>query len=74
MEKKILVSDSAFLECVDKLAIQITEEKFGKRTWIEGEDSMVLSDKAQDFFNDKFDEYETIINNTLNVWNKQSEI
>jgi len=34
---------------------------------------MWFTDKAQDFYNDKFDEYETLINNTLNVWNKQRE-
>ena len=32
-----------------------------------------VTDKAQDFYNDKFDEIETLINNTLNVWNKARE-
>lgn len=79
MSEKILVSDSKFLECVDEMATQITELKFGKETYLELKNDldnhvrMWFTDKAQDFYNDKFDEYETLINNTLNVWNKQRE-
>ncbi len=79
---KILVSDSKFLECVDEMATQITEIKFGADTWVEEyghgvweeQSVLVFSEDAQDFYNDKFDEYETLINNTLNVWNKQREL
>ena len=78
MEKKILVSDSAFLECVEELATQITEMNFGAETWEEkkcGERSIFFfSEESQDFFNEKIEEYEALINNTLNVWNKQAEI
>jgi len=77
---KILVSDSKFLECVDEIATQITEMNFGADTWVEEyghgaweeQSILVFSEEAQDFYNDKFDEYETLINNTLNVWNKQT--
>ena len=31
-----------------------------------------FTEEAQDFYNEKFDEIETLINNTLNVWNKQT--
>ena len=80
MSEKILVSDSAFLECVDEMATQITELKFGKETYLELKNDLdnhvtiFFSDKAKDFYNDKFNEYETLINNTLNVWNKQREL
>lgn len=76
---KILVSDSKFLECVDEIATEITELKFGDETYqelksdLDNHIRMWFTDKAQDFYNDKFDEYETLINNTLNVWNKQRE-
>ena len=74
------VSDSKFLECVDEMATQITEMNFGEDTWVEEyghgvweeQSVLVFSEEAQDFYNDKFDEYETLINNTLNVWNKQT--
>ena len=86
---KILVSDSKFLECVDEIAIQITEMNFGADTWVEAGGYMMgvtisgetikpkglkLSKEAQEFYNDKFDEYEDLINNKLNVWNKQREL
>tara|TARA_R110000744_G_scaffold222594_1_gene341473 strand:- start:184 stop:426 length:243 start_codon:yes stop_codon:yes gene_type:complete len=76
---KILVSDSIFLECIDELATQITEERFGDSATIEVESSVsknfiIFTEEAQDFYNERFDEYETLINNTLNVWNKQREI
>ena len=74
MSNKILVSDSKFLECVDEIATQITEMNFGLDTWKEedGHRVIVFTEEAQDFYNEKFDEIETLINNTLNVWNKQT--
>ena len=71
---KILVSDSIFLECIDELATQITEERFGDSATIESKNFIIFTEEAQDFYNERFDEYETLINNTLNVWNKQREI
>ncbi len=74
MSNKILVSDSKFLECVDEIATQITEMNFGEDTWKEedGHRVIMFTEEAQDFYNDKSDEIETLINNTLNVWNKQT--
>ena len=73
MSNKILVSDSKFLECVDELATQITEMNFGADTYTESSDGVIrFTEEAQDYYNDKFDDYETLINNTLNVWNKQT--
>jgi len=74
--EKILVSDSRFLECVDEIATQITEMQFKENTWVVvvlerlGE-GYRFTEEAQDFYNDKFDEIEALLNNTLNVWNKQ---
>ena len=73
---KILVRDSNFLECVDELATQITETKFGENTYgqsseIGQEDLMMFTEEAQDYYNEMFDEYEALLNNTLNVWNKE---
>ena len=68
-ENKILVSDSNFLECVDELATQITETKFGENTYVDL--MMMFTEEAQDYYNERFDEYEALLNNTLNVWNKE---
>ena len=76
---KILVSDSNFLECVDELATQITEMNYGAETYGESsevgqEGVMMFTEEAQDYYNEKFDEYEALLNNTLNVWNEQGEL
>ena len=62
-ENKILVSDSNFLECVDELATQITEMNFGADTYtekkiFEGRYDTVMTEEAQDYYNEMFDEYE----------------
>ena len=76
---KILVSDSNFLECVDELATQITEMNYGAETYGESSEGgqegvMMFTEEAQDYYNEKFDEYEALLNNTLNVWNEQGEL
>jgi hypothetical protein len=48
------------------------EEQYGHGVW-EEESIMVFTEEAQDFYNQKTDEYEDLINLTLNVWNKQRE-
>ena len=74
-DNKILVGGSKFLECVDEIATQITEMNFGADTWIyiSSHKTMKFSEEAQDFYNDRFDEIETLINNTLNVWNESDK-
>lgn len=75
MKVKDLVCDSNFLECVDELATQITEMSFGADTYTEPSDGVIrFTEEAQDYYNDKFDEYETLINERLNVWNIQREL
>jgi len=75
---KILVSDDAFLSCVDELATQITEMNFGADTWTDTSNhinkAFKFTEEAQDYYNEMFSEYEELINATLNVWNKQREI
>jgi hypothetical protein len=52
------------MECIDELATQITEMNFGADTYIhQGKDNFIFRDDAQDFYNEKYDEYEELINN-----------
>ena len=72
---KILVSDDAFLSCVDELATQITEMNYGAEAYdVDDSENLVFTEEAQDYYNEMFSEYEELINATLNVWNKQREI
>lgn len=70
--------DCNFLECVDELATQITEMNYGADTYgqsseVGQEGVMMFTEEASDYYNEKFDEYEALLNNTLNVWNEQGE-
>ena len=71
---KILVSDDAFLSCVDELATQITEMNYGAEAYDVDDSGDRFTEEAQDYYNEMFSEYEELINATLNVWNKQREI
>ena len=71
---KIYIDNSTFMEYIDELATRITEERFGEETWTEGSseenqsDTMIFNEEAQDFYNDVYDEYETLTNNLLGVY------
>jgi len=74
---KIYIDNSKFMEYIDELATRITEENFGEETFTEtllceGTDSerieMMFTDEAQDFYNEVYDEYETLTNNLLGVY------
>ena len=71
---KIYIENSKFMEFIDELATRITEERFGEETWTEGSseenqsDTMIFNEDAQDFYNDVYDEYETLTNNLLGIY------
>ena len=74
---KIYIENSKFMEYIDELAKQITEERFGEETFTEtllceGTDNerteMMFTNEAQDFYNEVYDEYETLTNNMLGVY------
>jgi len=71
---KIYIENSRFMEYIDELATRITEERFGEETWTEGSseenqsDTMIFNEDAQDFYNDVYDEYETLTNNILGLY------
>ena len=71
---KVLVNDDKFLSCIDELATQITEVNYGDETYDVDDSDDRFSKDAQEFYTDRLDEYEELINATLNVWNKQREI
>ena len=72
--EKIYIDNSKFMEYIDELATRITEERFGEETFMatQSEDGVDetyrFTDKAQDFYNDVYDEYETLTNNILGIY------
>ena len=63
------VNDSRFMEFIDEITTQITEMNFGDDTHIGLDDgSTIFTDDAQDYYNEKSDEYETMINKLIGVY------
>ena len=51
------------MELIDALATDITELTFGENAYISSREEMKFTDKAQDYYNDMYDEYEGLFNN-----------
>ena len=75
---KIYIDNSEFMELVSELATQITEKEFGEDTYEERLIYIDSNDKshyethftneAQDYYNEKYDEYEGLFNNIANIY------
>ena len=70
---KIYIDNSTFMEFVDEIATQMTEIAFKDKTTIEIQDGLsdgvaiVFTDEAQDYYNERYEEVETMLNKTLNI-------
>ena len=70
---KIYIDNSTFMEFVDEIATQMTEIAFKDKATIEIKDGLsdgvaiVFTDEAQDYYNERYDEVETMLNRTLNI-------
>tara|TARA_R110002012_G_scaffold3623_1_gene17016 strand:+ start:808 stop:1056 length:249 start_codon:yes stop_codon:yes gene_type:complete len=77
---KIYIDNSTFMEFVDEIATQMTEIAYKGKATIEIQDGLsdhtciVFTDEAQDYYNEKYDEVETLVNNTLNIHNNNELI
>ena len=68
-KEKTFIDDSNFMEFIDEIATQITEMNFGADTYYwYGENEHKLTDEAQEYYNEKYDEYETMANNIMGVY------
>jgi hypothetical protein len=67
--KKIVVPNDKFMETVCELAGKVVSAKFGgSESEDDGDGGTKYTEDAQDFFNEVYDEFEYLLNNTLNVW------
>jgi hypothetical protein len=64
---KNYIENSKFLELCCDLTTPLVEQKFGESTYV-GEDDSRFTEEAQDFFNEKYDETETILNKIGGVY------
>ena len=71
--EKTHINNSRFMEFIDEMATQITEMNFGQETY-GGSSSvgqkvvMMFTEEAQDYYNEMYDEYETMANNIMGVY------
>jgi len=68
---KIYVDHNNFIELCSKIAQEMTEQHFYDRTYeltIDTEDGEKFTEEAQDFFNEKIEDIEIMINKTVNVY------
>jgi len=70
------IPNDKWMEFVDEIATQITKERFGEEMY-ESKDStdtsFGLREEAQDFYNERYDEVETLLENTLDITNDKSD-
>jgi hypothetical protein len=70
---KIYIDNAKYMEFIDDIATQMTmiaykDDMFEPHEEVlEGSQILTLTDDAQDFYNEKYDWAETILNNTLNI-------
>ena len=64
-EKKIYIKNEMFMEFIDELATEMTEMTYGVETWEVKNLRIRFTDKAQDFYNEKYDQIESMANNMI---------
>ncbi len=62
---KIYIDNSKYMEFIDEIATDMTYIQFKEKTKVKH--SMKFTDDAQDYYNERYDEVETILNRTLNI-------
>ena len=56
-------------EFLQEIATQLTEMNYGADTFVYSEDEPRFSEEAQDFFNETYDEYESLYNTLIKINN-----
>ena len=69
-DQKILVDNSTYMEFIDDIATKITIKKFGDDAYapsseVGKEDVMMLTEDAQDFYNQQYDWVESLLHNAF---------
>ena len=66
---KIYIDNGRYMEFIDDIATKMTEIAYKGDPFIVNKDKgfTQFTDEAQDFYNERYDEVETILNRTLNI-------
>ena len=80
---KIFINNSSYMEFIDEIATQMTEIAYTDTNCIaykeikdglSDETCIVFTDEAQEYYNQKYDEVEWMVNQTLNIHSIDNEI
>ena len=63
MENKIYIKNERFMEFIDELATEMTEMAYGVSAFDDSDPEIV--ELAQSFYNEKYDEIESMANNMI---------
>ena len=65
------IPNDKWIEFISEIAIQLTENTYGEDTFetinVWNKDCVVLKEDAQNFYNERYDEIETLLKNTLDI-------
>ena len=76
---KIYIDNAKYMEFIDEIATQMTEMAYidtdgsciayrELKNDLDNHIRFMFTDEAQDFYNERYDEVETLIKNTLNIY------
>jgi len=64
---KTYIANEKLMEYLDEICTYMTEIKFGEDTYEWGREGYSMTDIAQSFYEETFDEQETYLNATLDI-------
>ena len=69
------IPNDKWMEFISEIATQLTKLNFHEETfWFDAEQNQTtFTDEAQDFFNERYDEVETLLEKTLDITNDKPE-
>ena len=69
------IPNDKWMEFISEIATQLTELNFHEETfWFDAEQNQTtFTEEAQDFYNERYDEVERLLENTLDITNDKPE-
>tara|TARA_R100001463_G_scaffold81195_1_gene135748 strand:+ start:221 stop:469 length:249 start_codon:yes stop_codon:yes gene_type:complete len=72
------IPNEKWMEFIDEITTQMTEITFNEpyreiKNDLDNHTRFIFTDEAQDFYNERYDEVETLLENTLDITNDKPE-
>ena len=79
-ENRVYIDNSRFMEFISEIATQLTELNYHEDTFETIQDGLsdktwiVFKEEAQNFFDERYDEVETMANNIMNLYSDNEKL